>query len=231
MGNLIAGISHELNNPVAVILGFAQGLLEETSGEDPERWQLAAIERQAQRCSRLLKKLLNFARKRAEKTQQLSVEALVSSVLALLKDRQPHAGVVFDVALAATLPEIEGSITDLESVLVNLLENSLAALPQGGKIELRAQAATRAGRDGVELIVRDHGVGISPEGLEHIFEPFYTTREVGHGTGLGLSMVHKAVESHGGQIAVESTLGQGTTVSIWLPAALGGVNNDGDENF
>jgi signal transduction histidine kinase len=217
VGTLIAGLAHEFNNPIGVILGFTQTLLQSTPEGDPLRDPLSAIERQAQRCSSLVRALLDFSRKKASDRERVSAPVLMDKLIALSEGSARRRGVKLSAAPAGPLPELEIAVTEIESALLNLINNALDATPAGGRVELSAQAARRGGRDGVELRVADTGGGMPADVVARIFDPFFTTKPAGQGTGLGLSLARKFIELHGGEISVESEVGAGTTMRVWLP--------------
>jgi signal transduction histidine kinase len=223
VGTLIAGLAHEFNNPIGVILGFTQTLLQGAPEGDPLHEPLSAIERQAQRCSSLVRALLDFSRKKASDRERVSAPVLMGKLIALSEGTARRRSVKLSAAPAGPLPELEIAVTEIESALLNLINNALDATPAGGRVELSAHAARRGGRDGVELRVADTGGGMAADVVARIFDPFFTTKPAGQGTGLGLSLARKFVELHGGEIAVESEVGAGTTMRVWLPAA-GGVS-------
>ena len=218
VGTLVAGLSHEINNPLGVILGHAQMQLRAMSSEDPARPAMAAIERQARRCADLVTTLLDFSRKRPAEREDIPVEVLVRRVvtLAALKLRR------HDVKLDLDLPPageclVHVSLTEIESALLNVLDNAADASPPGGVVRIEAVAGPRNSRPGVELRVSDRGTGIDRELLSRIFDPFFTTKPVGQGTGLGLPLSRRFVEAHGGELTLESRPGEGTVAHIWLP--------------
>jgi signal transduction histidine kinase/tetratricopeptide (TPR) repeat protein len=218
VGTLVAGLSHELNNPLGVILGYAQTHLRSMPPGEPARAAMTAIERQARRCAELVATLLDFSRKRPSDREEISLETLVRRVvtLATLKVRR------HDVRLELEMPppdacRVRVSPTQIESALLNLVDNAADASPSGAAIQIEAVACPRASRRGVEVRVRDHGAGIERDVLPRIFDPFFTTKPVGQGTGLGLPLARQFIEGHGGELSVESRPGEGTTVLLWLP--------------
>jgi signal transduction histidine kinase len=221
IGTLVAGLSHELNNPMGVILGFAQALVKRTPPDDPSRAALVAIETHARRCTNLVKALLDFSRKQPSMRIPCAVPPLLRRVEELSRSeaRRRHVELVFVTPPAEGLPEVLANMTEIESTLLNLIGNALDATAEGGRVEVSAQRKLLKDKPGVELWVADTGCGIPPEMLPRIFDPFFTTKEAGKGTGLGLSITRKVIEAHGGSISVESTVGQGTRMSIWLPVA------------
>jgi signal transduction histidine kinase/tetratricopeptide (TPR) repeat protein len=221
MGTLVAGLSHELNNPIAVILGRAQSALRRMPPDDPHRPGMMAIERQARRCRDLVATLLDFSRKGTRQRELLAVEMLLAEVSALVTARLHHNRVTLEIdAPSSGTPPVAVARTEIESALLNLLDNAIDATPRDGVVLMGAAEETRDGRRGVTLYVRDAGPGIPPEVLPRIFDPFFTTKATGKGTGLGLALSRQFVEGHGGRLFVESTPGKGTTMRIWLPAGV-----------
>ncbi|MBN1203417.1 MAG: PAS domain S-box protein [Myxococcaceae bacterium] len=218
MGTLVAGLSHELNNPLGIILGFAQGLARRGNLDEGARAAVASIERQAQRCAQLVRALLDFSRKKVVYRERVPVRALFERVHELVSGQARRANIHFEINLPAEgLPELEVSVQEIESALLNLITNALDATPGGGAVSVSARAVSQA--SGVELIVVDTGSGMTEEVLQRAFDPFFTTKPVGQGTGLGLSITRNIVEAHGGAIDVKTAPGSGTTVRLWLPAA------------
>jgi PAS domain S-box-containing protein len=218
MGTLVAGLSHELNNPLGIILGFAQGLLRRATLDENSRMAVSSIERQTQRCAQLVRALLDFSRKKVPVRERVAVRALFERVRELSSGQAQRGGVHLEVAEpSGELPELEVSVQEIESALLNLVANALDATPPGGSVSVSAREVTQGG--GVELVVSDTGEGMTEEVLQRAFDPFFTTKPVGQGTGLGLSITRNIVEAHGGAIDVKTAPGAGTTVRLWLPAA------------
>ncbi|HXU70691.1 MAG TPA: ATP-binding protein [Polyangia bacterium] len=222
IGTLVAGLSHELNNPIGVILGSAQVLLERAPAGEPGTRALEAIERQARRCASLVNALLDFSRARTPTREPHAAGSLLKRVAHLASGHPRRHQVRLALAPGDGLPTIEVCATEIESALLNLIGNAFDATPSGGAIEVRAQASALGGRDGVEFSVRDTGDGIPDDVLPRIFDPFFTTKVVGKGTGLGLSLTRKIVDAHDGRIDVETRVGNGTTMRLWLPASARG---------
>jgi signal transduction histidine kinase/tetratricopeptide (TPR) repeat protein len=219
VGTLVAGLSHELANPLSVILGYAQSILKRMSDDDPTRPAILAMQRQARRCADLVRTLLDFSHKRPLELEDSTIDDLVQRVvgLASLKVRRHDATLEIDVPPPGTC-RVRVSRTQIESALLNLVLNALDASPRGGVVRIEAAPREREGRSGVEVCVRDRGTGIAPEVLSRVFDPFFTTKPAGAGTGLGLSLSRRFVEGHEGHLAIESEVGEGTTVRVWLPA-------------
>jgi PAS domain S-box-containing protein len=219
VGTLVAGLSHELNNPLGIILGFAQGLLRKSSLDEPSRMALLSIEKQTQRCAGLVRALLDFSRKTDAQRERIDVGAMLARVRELAGGQAVRGQVRLEVLQPSVeeLPGLEANMPEMESALMNLVGNALDATPPGGRVYVGARISPA--RDGVELFVTDTGVGMSPDVLQRIFDPFFSTKPVGQGTGLGLSITRSIVEAHGGRIDVESAPGTGTTVRLRFPGA------------
>jgi signal transduction histidine kinase len=216
LGTFTAGIAHELNNPLNNISLTAETFLDQYGERmnEEERGLIDDILAQSDRACEIVRNLLHFSRTDHATRSCVQVGELVQSTAALLKNQIKLGAIRLQTRIADGLPPICGNFRTLQQVFMNLLLNAMAATPAGGTISLEA-APTAEGY--VAVRVRDTGAGIKPESLEHIFEPFYTTRGVGQGTGLGLSVVYSIVKRHGGKIDVESQMGQGTTFTVLLP--------------
>ncbi|MHB8878758.1 MAG: sensor histidine kinase [Myxococcaceae bacterium] len=216
VGQLAGGVAHEINNPLGVILGFAQGMERRVPEGDALRLPVASIVREALRCRNLIQELLTFSRTAKKTTEEVDLNAVVRSTAVLLEARAKTQCVEVVQELHEPLPALCANKTQLQQVIVNLGTNAMDAMSGGGKLTLR----TRLNGGGkVVLQVADSGTGIPEEVRARIFEPFFTTKEVGKGTGLGLSLVYEIIQQHQGNIAVESQPGKGTVMSVELPAA------------
>jgi signal transduction histidine kinase/ActR/RegA family two-component response regulator len=218
LGQMISGIAHELNNPLASVLGFTQ-LLARQAGEGKQAARLDLIHQEARRCQRIVQNLLSFARQHEPERRQVSCNEVVHSVVALLQYQMNVDGVRLVTELDPALPAVLGDPHQLQQVLVNLLTNATHAIQDagmGGRVRVRTEP-TSAG--GVRLTVEDDGPGV-PEALRsRIFDPFFTTKPAGRGTGLGLSLVYGIVAAHAGTIELEAPAGAGATFRIELPPA------------
>jgi len=213
IGELAAGVAHELNEPLGSVLGFAQ-LAKKNLGQ-PERTEqdLEKIITASLYAREVIKKLMVFARQMPPRKAQVDLNQVVEEGLYFLEARCARKGIEVVQELAPDLPEVTADPSQLKQVLVNLVVNSVQAMPTGGRLTVRTQADDAA----VSLTVEDTGVGISEEIREKIFLPFFTTKEVDKGTGLGLAVVHGIITAHGGSIDMESHPGQGTRFRIHLP--------------
>ncbi len=213
IGQLAAGVAHELNEPLGNILGFAQlakkcpGLPRQAE-KDIEQIVSASLH-----AREIIKKLLLSARQMPPEETHVNLNQVVEDGLYLLEARCNKEGIELVRSLSLDLPEITADAAQLNQVLVNLVVNSVQAMPEGGRLTVQ----TRAHEDHVLLIVEDTGTGMSEEVIKRVFIPFFTTKDIGQGTGLGLPVVHGIVTSHGGSIKVESQAGHGTRFEVRLP--------------
>ena len=218
-GKLATGIAHEIGTPLNIISGRAEFFLHTVSPEDRRREELAIIIAQIDRISGIIRSLLDMVRPAKPDVQPAAVHGAVEHLLPLLRHAVRRHGVVLDAAVPGDLPPILVDPNQLQQVLINLIMNAVQAAEPGGRVRLTAARSDEGGRPGVGISVRDTGGGIPPEVLPRIFEPFFTTKPAGQGTGLGLAICRDIIKEHGGEIRVDSQLGQGTTVTVWLPEA------------
>jgi len=215
IGMLAAGIAHELNEPLGNILGFAQ-LAKKCPGIPAlAKGDLGKIEAASLHARGIIKKLLVFARQAPPQKTQVNLNQIVEGGLYFFEARCAKEGIELVRLLSADLPEIIADPAQLNQLLVNLVVNALQSMPGAGKITVQ----TRFCNHNVNLIVEDTGTGMSKEVLDKIFIPFFTTKDIGHGTGLGLPVVYGIVTAHGGSVNVKSEPGCGTRFEIQLPVA------------
>jgi len=213
IGMLAAGVAHELNEPLGNILGFAQ-LSKKCPGiPSPAKNDIEKIEAASLHARDIIKKLLVFARQRPLKKSRVNLNQVVQDSFYFFSARCAKEGIELVQALSPNLPEIIADPALLNQVLVNLVVNASQSMSGGGRITV----STRSCDENIYLTVKDNGPGISKEVLEKIFVPFFTTKDVGEGTGLGLPVVHGIVTSHGGTIDVDSKVDYGTRFEIRLP--------------
>jgi two-component system NtrC family sensor kinase len=223
LGMLAAGVAHELNEPLGNILGFAQ-LAKRCSGvpasaaKDIEKIEAASLQ-----AREIIQKLLVFARQRLPVKAKVNLNEVVQDSLYFVEARCAKEGIELVRELSPNLPEITADPAQLNQVLVNLVVNALQSMSGAGRITI----STRFCDSNVRLVVQDTGAGMSKDVLEKIFVPFFTTKDVGQGTGLGLPVVHGIVTAHGGSIEVESKVGCGTRFEIQLPI---GESQDTEKN-
>ncbi|MGC4001577.1 MAG: ATP-binding protein [Anaeromyxobacter sp.] len=215
VATLASGLAHDVNNQLTIVLGQLDPTLEALGPEHPFTPDLRVARHAARRCAEMMRALLTYSRGAPRQaSQQLEVDRLVREVAALV-GRVMGPQVTLTVEVEPGLPPLDGREVQLEQALVNLLINARDAMPEGGAVALRA----RRDGDGVRIEVSDSGPGMPPEVLARIFEPFFSTKAPGRGTGLGLPMVQHIAEDHGGRVEVESRPGAGTTFTLHLPAA------------
>ena len=217
VGQLAAGIAHEINNPLTAIIANAQFLTEDIDPHDDAYQSAELIARAGQRAARVVRSLLDFARREDVERQNLDVNESLHEVLDLLTPQLNAAGIQVATQLAADLPPVFAHSDHLHSIWFNLLINAQDAVAGRGH-GARIEVASRLMDDLVEVSIMDNGPGIPASELPHIFHPFYTTKEPGKGTGLGLSISYRLAEQHGGNINVISDPQRGTAFLVQLPA-------------
>ena len=216
VGELVAGVAHEVNNPLSSISAFAQLLLRDTGLTPQQRESLEVIRGETTRASQVVKDLLAFARRSDPQSSPLDLNGVVGRTVRMRQYQFSEASVRVESDLAADLPSVMGDARQLQQVCLNLLTNGVQAMsPGGGALRVRTYQAN----DVVRLEVQDTGPGISVDARARIFEPFFTTKREGEGTGLGLSVSYGIVTSHGGKIEVVETGAGGTTFRVTLPVA------------
>ncbi|MFO0596949.1 MAG: ATP-binding protein [Myxococcaceae bacterium] len=216
IGQLGAGVAHEINNPLVGILGNAQLLLMDHAEGDDDFSLLKQIEESAQRCREITQQLLRFSQKKGEVSlMAIDLRQVVSRAMAIEKERSP--GVTIEVVLPDAPVKVDGDAEQLEQVIAQLCANARTAMTSSAQKKLTVEVASRDG--GAALIVSDTGKGIPPENLERIFEPFFTTKDVWTNIGLGLAVAYRVLQEHEGRIEVKSAPGQGATFTATLKAA------------
>jgi PAS domain S-box-containing protein len=217
LGELVAGVAHELNNPLAGISAFAQILLEENLTAD-QRESARLIKREADRAVGVIRDLLLFSRKGGPSTMPVDINGLIQLTVRLRAYSLRSSGVEVDMLLDPALPEVSGDDQKLQQVILNLIVNAEYAM----RLSETKRLVIRTAREGDDVVteVSDTGVGMSDETLQRVFEPFFTTKPAGEGTGLGLSVSYGIIEAHGGTISVDSWPDRGTTFRIVLPMAV-----------
>ncbi len=231
LGVLASGIAHEIKNPLAGIKAMAQTLEEDFSDGDERRVYLERIVRQVNRLDELLKAFFDYARPRPPMRKFHRIQDIVHEVLNLVEKKLQEKKIWWNTAYAPDTPSVYADFHQIQQVVINLLLNAIDAMEEGGQLLISAAPYTGSGKGYaqvqhlwqdlsgksrfVEIMIQDSGVGIKPEDLENIFDPFFTTKP--QGTGLGLAIVYRIISAHGGEIAVSSMLGQGTSFKFLLP--------------
>lgn len=213
IGQLAAGIAHELNEPLANVLGFAQLAARNPGLPEAASRDIARIEEAALHAREVIRKLMLFARQAPPRTGPVALNELVRDGLFFLESRCAKGDVELVRELASGLAEVEADSSQVLQVLINLVVNAIQAMPRGGRLTVR----TGQEDDWVVLEVEDTGIGMNPETMKQVFMPFFTTKDVHEGTGLGLAVVDGIVDGHGGTIDVASKVGVGTTFTVRLP--------------
>lgn len=226
LGKLAAGLAHELNNPVAVILGFADLLLEKMDRGSKNYEILKTIERQGLNCKRIVENLISFARHPETDEYYADVNENLEMVVSVVEDMLVAGKITLDKNLTEKLPKVRGDSGHLRQVFINLITNAVAAMPKGGRLTISTRRDGPGNR--VEVLFKDTGHGIKKEYRSRLFDPFFTTRAVGEGTGLGLSACYGIVSKYDGDITFETMSeeegreGKGTTFTVSLPVAPSG---------
>lgn len=215
IGQLAAGVAHEINNPIGVMLGFAQVLLKRTPEDSPMYKPLATIEREGLRCKKIVQNLLDFARHSKPNLERVNINQVIDDALELIEHRTGNTQVRLIKTYSPNLPDVLADANQMQQVFLNILLNAYQAMPDGGELNV----ITHQEGEHVCAVFRDTGPGIPSENLKRIFDPFFTTKEVGKGTGLGLSVSYGIVEQHGGTIEVKSDGKTGATFTVKLPVA------------
>ena len=215
IGQLAAGVAHEINNPIGVMLGFSQVLLKRTAEDSPMHKPLATIEREGLRCKHIVESLLDFAHYSKPNLERADLNDLVEAALELTTHKATVTNIKTIKRYAPNLPQVLADQNRLQQVFLNILLNAYQAMPDGGELRIM----TRQVNQEVHAVFADTGIGIPPEHLNRIFDPFFTTKEVGEGTGLGLSISYGIVEQHGGTIEAKSKVDTGSTFTVKLPVA------------
>jgi two-component system NtrC family sensor kinase len=231
IGLLAAGVAHELNSPLTGILTFAHLLAKKIPDRSQESEDLDVIVKQTERCATIIRQLLDFSREGSPERKSQDVHVVLEQAIALVERQALFHNIEIQRDLAPDLPKILMDAGQMQQVFLNLLVNAGEAMPACGRLTIQTRGPATAvdspaddkpDRNEVRIVIRDTGVGIPAESIGKVFDPFFTSKDVGQGTGLGLAVSYGIIERHGGMISVESTPGEGTTFTIRLPA--GGSN-------
>jgi len=221
LGQMAASIAHEINNPLAGVLVYTNLLSKKVAGDVFTREEalgyLSKMESEVSRCSRIIRKLLDFARQTEPNLRLVDINQVLEQVLSMVGHQAQLQNVEVIKELSPSLPAVMADFDQLQQVFTNLSLNAIQAMPEGGRLMLRSSVADSE----VKVDVRDTGCGIPRESLAKLFTPFFTTKEKGKGVGLGLAVVHGIVERHKGKVKVQSEVGKGTTFSVYL-----GIHSD-----
>ncbi len=215
LGKLSAGLAHEINNPLGMILGYTQLLLRHEESGTQRYSDLKIIEKHVRNCKAIVEDLLNFARSTETKKKEANVNDLILEVLKVMEHHFEMSGIEIEVNLDQNLPTMTIDPEKMKQVFMNLLMNARDAIQNNGKIKITSMVNSQ--NESVIIAFADTGPGIRQEDLPHVFDPFFTTKPTGKGTGLGLSVSYGIIEDHGGNIEVQSREGDGATFFITLP--------------
>jgi len=215
IGQLSAGVAHELNEPIGSILGFAQLVQKYPELSEQVRQDIEKIMKASLHAREVVKKLMLFARQMPPQKTQVNLNQIIKESLYFLESRCAKEGIKVIRSLSPDLPHVTADSAQMTQVFVNIAVNAIQAMPNGGKLTIKTDSSEKF----VSLIVEDTGVGMEESIIKQIFLPFFTTKDVGQGTGLGLPVVHGIVTSHGGSVNVTSEVGRGTRFEIQLPKA------------
>lgn len=223
IGMLAAGVAHEINNPLTSVAGYAEALLRrfraDSSLDSDPRLQdfskyLQVIIRESYRCKGIIDSLLSFSRKSDGSVTTVDLNAILNEVLELVRHKSCYEKIAVQTSLQQDLPNIVGDPSGLRQIFMNLLLNAHQAIKESGTVSI---ATEWTGTGSVAVRIQDNGCGISKENIDQIWDPFFSTKQVGSGLGLGLAITYSIIKRHGGDICVESTAGQGTTFTIRIP--------------
>jgi PAS domain S-box-containing protein len=222
MGELAAGIAHELNNPLAIISLRIESLAGDLANDERQSHVLEIIAGEVERMSKLIGRLLQFSRHSHQQISTLDIREEIESSLELFEYHLRAGKIEVVREFDATLPVIQADAQQLRQIFLNLLTNATDAMPTGGTLVTRVKSVMpESGIRGVRIELTDSGPGIAPADLERIWEPFFTTKPEGKGTGLGLAISRRAIEANHGTISIASQMGKGTTVTVFLPGTDG----------
>ena len=217
IGELAAGVAHEISNPLTTIIGDIQLLLREMKPGQPGYESAKAIERAGWRANKVIRNLLSFSRQEEYDFAPTDINDTIESALSLIAHQIERTNIRIDKDLAGDLPPVLASAHHLEEVWINLLLNARDAIPEGQEGEIRISSRLDKPSRSLRVLISDNGCGIRPEHLERLFEPFFTTKDRSKGTGLGLYISYNIIKQHHGSIQVESEVGEGTTFIVTLP--------------
>ena len=233
LGELTSGVAHELNNPLATVVGYAELLALDTQLPESVKRKLATIHQEATRASHIVSNLLSYARRSSPEKSFVNLNDVIQAALEMRRYQLQTDNVRITTDLSDKAPAVWGDELQLQQVLLNIVNNAAQAITNwrgSGEIRIWTRSATLSGRAATRIIVEDNGPGIAPEHLRRVFDPFFTTKPTGEGTGLGMSISLRIISNHEGLIWAESRLGHGARFIIELPGAVGSeVTEDFDD--
>jgi signal transduction histidine kinase len=225
LGRLSSGIAHELGTPLNVVSGRAKLIINEDLKKEDITECSRIIKEQAERMTKLIRQLLDFARRRAPQKSPVNLKNLSGQVIEMLKPAAEKQKVLLKLLKNDDIPLVSMDLFQVQQVLINLVMNGIQAMPDGGQLEIglhmkyayHPTLSSDQEQNYLAISIKDEGNGISENNINHVFEPFFTTKNVGEGTGLGLSIAYGIVREHGGWIDVKSKVGEGSCFTIYIP--------------
>jgi two-component system, NtrC family, sensor kinase len=223
LGTMSAGIAHEINNPLGIILGFCGLLLEKTEPGTQLYKDLQTIERQGLNCKLVVDNLLNFTRLSGNPDDKVNVNEIIENIMTVVRPGLNAQGIECECSFSPQLPPAPGNVQRWQQVILNLINNAKTAMPEGGSLKI--WTSSQHHRKTIEIAIQDSGNGIPPKNLNRVFEPFFTTKNEGRGIGLGLSIAYGIIINYGGTISCQSEIKdapgrpKGTSFIISVPAA------------
>ncbi len=218
LGRMSAGVAHELNNPLTGVVTFAHLMLDRTPEENKlDREDLELIIEQADRCTKIIKGLLSFSRKGSSEKSPVDLNELLENSVSMIRNQSAFHNIELEMEFSEGLPAVTLDVNQIQQVFLNLITNAADAMNGAGRITIRTRSVDLEGEEFVEASCSDTGPGISAENMNKILEPFFTTKSVGKGTGLGLPVSYGIVKRHGGDLLIQSKIGKGVTVTVRLP--------------
>ena len=217
VGEMAAGVAHELNNPLTTVAGFSELVLADLAPDAPQRDDLEMVLREAKRARSVVRRLLDFARQSESVRIRADLNEVVEDVIALTNHLLQTSDVEFEMLLGKALPWVLMDRDQIKQVVLNLLHNAIHAMPSGGKLFLQTEEREKKSQKWIAMSIRDTGKGITADELGRIFEPFFTTKADDGGTGLGLAVSYGIITDHEGFIDVDSTPNEGACFTVWLP--------------
>ena len=217
VGEMAAGIAHELNNPLTTVAGFTELILDEMNKDAPHRADIEMVLHEALRARGVVRRLLDFARQGERTRARSDLNQIIDDVLALTTHFIHTNGVQLEIKFQEELPWVSVDSNQMKQVFLNLIHNAIQAMPAGGSLQIKTETRKKDNREWVTVAIKDSGIGIDSNDVERIFEPFFTTKGNRGGTGLGLSVTYGIITDHGGTIEVESRPGEGSCFIVWLP--------------
>jgi len=215
LGQLAAGVAHEINNPLGAVLMYTHLALEDLEEKDALRQNLEKAVAETSRCKDIIKGLLDFARQTEPKVEESNVNEILERTLGVVENQALFQNVKITKVICPSLPQVSMDVSQIQQVFTNIVLNAAEAME--GKGELTVISGMAPDSEYIEIEFTDTGCGIPPEDCEKIFDPFFTTKEVGRGTGLGLAVSHGIIARHKGSIEVKSEPGKGASFIIRLP--------------